>query len=155
MNVKTNTDPMDEAYRLLDGKPSATGVGALQGNMSLGLSLSTTLTGTGALTPSMSLLVGMIANLTGSGAITANLKGIARLEASIFVNSGTATVNELVDGVWEALAADHNNSGTMGEKLNGAGSAGNPWTDTTTYGAGTKGALLQNAADDADTAANK
>lgn len=26
MNVKTNTDPMDEAYRLLDGKPSATGV---------------------------------------------------------------------------------------------------------------------------------
>jgi len=131
------------------------GVGALQGDMSLGLSLSTTLAGTGALTPTMSLLVGMIANLTGSGAITANLTGIARLEASIFVNSGTATVNELVEGVWSAVAANNNTAGTMGEKLNDAGSAGNPWTDTTTYGAGTKGKLLQDAADDADTAANK
>lgn len=131
------------------------GVGALQGSLSLGLSLSSNLSGTGALTPSLSLLVGMVASIGGSGAITANLTGIARLEASIFVNSGTASVQELVEGVWSAVAADNDTAGTMGEKLNDAGSAGNPWTDTTTYGAGTKGKLLQDAADDADTAANK
>lgn len=26
MKTKTNTDPMDEAYKMLDGQPSATGV---------------------------------------------------------------------------------------------------------------------------------
>jgi hypothetical protein len=31
--------------------------------------------------------------------------------------------------VWSALAAAYNVPGTMGEKLNGAGSAGNPWTE--------------------------
>jgi hypothetical protein len=121
------------------------GVGALQGGLSLGLSLATTLSGTGALSPSLGLLVGMIANLSGSGTVSANLTGIARLEASIFVNVSTATVNELVAGVWNALAADYNATGTMGEAMNGAGSAGNPWiTDLSAYNtANTAGKILK------------
>jgi hypothetical protein len=43
----------------------------------------------------------------------------------------------------------------MGEKLNDAGSASNPWADTSDYGAGTKGALLKNAADSAELASIK
>jgi hypothetical protein len=39
------------------------------------------------------------------------------------------TIDNIVAGVWSALAADFNAAGTMGEKLNGAGSAGNPWTE--------------------------
>ena len=39
------------------------------------------------------------------------------------------TVSGITNSVWNAAAAAYNASGTMGEKLNGAGSAGNPWTE--------------------------
>lgn len=131
------------------------GSGTLGGTLSLSLAMAASIGGSGSLTGSMGLLINMIASLAGSGAVTGNLTGLARLEAHIYVNSGTATVNEIVDGVWEASAVIHNNAGTMGEKLNGAGSAGNPWTDTATYGAGTKGKLLQDAADNSELASIK
>lgn len=35
----------------------------------------------------------------------------------------------LAEAVWSAVAADNNGAGTMGEKLNDAGSASNPWTE--------------------------
>jgi hypothetical protein len=35
----------------------------------------------------------------------------------------------LAAAVWGAVAAEFDAAGTMGEKLNGAGSAGNPWTE--------------------------
>lgn len=39
------------------------------------------------------------------------------------------TVDNVVAGVWGAIAADFDETGTMGEKLNDAGSASNPWTE--------------------------
>ena len=73
------------------------------------------------------------------------MKGNADLEAHIFVNTGSAEVQQIVDGVWNALAADYNVSGTMGQKLNGAGSAGDPWTtDLSGYNtANTAGKILK------------
>jgi hypothetical protein len=47
--------------------------------------------------------------------------------------SGTATnetefsADALARAVWDAVASDFNLAGSMGEKLNDAGSAGNPW----------------------------
>ena len=74
------------------------------------------------------------AGLSGVGTLSANLKGLASLAADIYVNQSEATVQELVAGVWNALAADYNDSGTMGEKLNAAGTAGDPWTtDLSSY----------------------
>jgi len=35
----------------------------------------------------------------------------------------------LASSVWASVASNYNQPGTMGEKLNGAGSAGNPWTE--------------------------
>lgn len=53
----------------------------------------------------------------------------------------------LASAVWNSLAADFNVSGTMGNKLNGAGSAGDPWTtDLDSYTTpGTAGALMKKA----------
>lgn len=56
---------------------------------------------------------------------------------------GQALPGSLASAVWNSLAASFDEAGTMGEKLNDAGSASNPWSDTTTYGSGTKGKLLQ------------
>lgn len=67
------------------------------------------------------------------------------MEADIYVNQSEATVQQIVDAVWNALAAEYDLSGTMGEKLNGAGSAGDPWTtDLSSYNtAQTAGKILK------------
>lgn len=104
------------------------GSGTLSGSASLSLSLAASLAGSGGLSGSLSLLIELIANLSGSGTVAGNLKGLADLAANIYVNQSEASVQQIVDAVWNALASDYNTSGTMGNKLNGAGSAGDPWT---------------------------
>lgn len=110
------------------------GSGSISASLSTTIALAANLTGSGSLSASLSLLVPLAANLSGSGSITADLKGNADLAAIIYVNQSEATVQQIVDAVWGALAADYNTSGTMGNKLNGAGSAGDPWTtDLSSY----------------------
>jgi len=52
----------------------------------------------------------------------------------------------LAAAVWEALAADYNGAGTMGNKLNSAASAGDPWSTALpgTYAVGEAGYILGN-----------
>lgn len=92
-----------------------------------------------------------VANISGSGEVSdANLAGLGAAVAAIF-GSGTASgstatgiAEAIADltvtgtglstanvgaAVWGALAAANNTSGSMGEKLNDAGSASNPWTE--------------------------
>jgi hypothetical protein len=45
------------------------------------------------------------------------------------VDTSTLTPQSVASAVWAATAGDNNNIGTMGEKLNDAGSAANPWTE--------------------------
>lgn len=134
---------------------SIAGIGSLSASMVGTIQLAAGLIGAGDLTAGLSLLANCVAALTGNGSVTSTLRGTASLEANIYVNQSEATVQDLVAGVWNALAAEFNTAGTMGEKLNDAGSAGNPWTDTTAYGAGTKGKLLQDAADFSELASVK
>jgi hypothetical protein len=113
--------------------------------MSLGVAIAALMAGSSSLSVTMSLISSLASTIAGSGSLTSNLKGKASLECEILVNEGAANAQTIAAAVWNAEAADFNTSGTMGEKLNDAGSAGNPWTDTTTYGAGTKGKLLQDS----------
>lgn len=131
------------------------GSGTLGGSLSLSLAMTASIGGSGSLSGTMGLIINMMSTLAGAGSITGNLKGTARLEANIYVNSGTASLNEQVAAFWGAIANSYNDPGTMGEKLNDAGSASNPWADTSTYAAGTKGALLKDAADSAELASIK
>jgi hypothetical protein len=41
----------------------------------------------------------------------------------------TLTAGLVAEAVWASIAASNNEPGTMGEKLNDAGSAANPWTE--------------------------
>jgi len=121
------------------------GSGTISGDLSLTLNLAAALVGSGDLSGALKLLIPLASSLSGTGTVVGNLKGNADMEADIFVNQSTATVNELVAGVWNALASEYNNSGTMGEKLNAAGTAGDPWTtDLTGYNtANTAGKIVK------------
>ena len=121
------------------------GLGELTGSMVGTIQMAADLAGSGDITGSLNMLSGMVANLAGSGALTSDLKGTLSMAADIYVNSGAATTQELVDAIWNALAAEYNLTGTMGEAMNGAGSAGNPWiTDLSGYNtANTAGKILK------------
>lgn len=110
------------------------------------VSLQASLAGTGSLTAGLSLISFMNTVMTGSGSLTAGLRGTLSMSAAIYVNQSTATVRELVDGVWNALTADYTNPGSTGEALAAAGSAGDPWLTPLpgAYLPGTAGDIIGN-----------
>ena len=110
------------------------------------LEASATLAGSGTLTGAQSALAGMVSTLVGTGLLSdAQQQALGEMSADIYVNQSQATVQEIVEAVWNAIAAEYNLTGTMGEAMNGAGSAGNPWiTDLSSYNtANTAGKILK------------
>ena len=115
---------------------------ALVGVVSLGASLS----GTGSLTAGLNVIAYMNSVLAGTSSVTAGLRGTLSLEANIYVNQSQETVDQIVDGVWNALTADYNAVGTMGEAMGNAGAGGDPWSTLLpgAYAAGTAGYIIGN-----------
>ena len=122
-----------------------TGAGDItNGNLTLIAQLIASLTGAGDVTPPPVLLGTLFPfsnQLTGAGAVAATLTAFASVQADL---SGTGTLTlvpyatgelsaditgesvlspqNLAAAVWQALAAQYNDSGTMGELMNSAGS---------------------------------
>lgn len=118
------------AMSLLSGM-SATlaGSGNLAGALQALSSMAASIGGSGNVAAALGLLVSMQAVVSGSGGLNnSNLTGFANMSASI-LSYGELTPEGLRDAVWSAAAAAYNTAGTMGEKLNDAGSGSNPWTE--------------------------
>lgn len=124
---------------------SMAGIGGLSASMVGTINMSASLIGSGDMEGGLSLLANCIANMTGTGSVTSALRGDMYMSADIYVSQAEASVQEMVYAVWNAIASSFNESGTMGNKLNGAGSAGDPWsTDLDSYTtAGTAGKKLK------------
>lgn len=109
-------------------------VGALSGSGSVSAALvgstalAAALGGTGSLSAALGALSGMVAALSGSGSVAADLRGRLWMEAGITPLTELSP-EALAVAVWSAVAASNDAAGTMGEKLNDAGSASNPWTE--------------------------
>jgi hypothetical protein len=77
-------------------------------------------------------LLGAIAGLTGASAVefssTATIRAEGWMEGNITPFTELSP-ESLASAVWNAAASEFNATGTMGEKLNDAGSASNPWTE--------------------------
>ena len=135
-----------------NAEATLTGAGALSGTAALIVSLVAAITGSGTISSAALLAyLNLAAVLAGSGDLTgartaighaaALLEGegtiagtttataLGTLAAAITVTGGTLTTANVGASVWGALAASNNDAGTMGEKLNDAGSASNPWTE--------------------------
>lgn len=121
------------------------------------------LTGTGSVTSSITGRYDMFANLSGSGSLVADLRALGHVVALL---SGSGSISADVTGkgnisadvtpftelspeslaaaVWNAIAADFNDAGTMGNKVNSAASAGDPWGTELpgSYPPGSAGAIL-------------
>ena len=111
------------------------------GDLSLTIGLSgdlvASLTGTGALSMLVPLSGEALATLTGA----ADLKGYLSLAGDITPFTELSPEN-LAAAVWNSIASSYNDTGTMGEKLNDAGGAGNPWNTVIESGY-TAGEIMQ------------
>lgn len=56
--------------------------------------------------------------------LDATIAAFANMEIDIVVTGAGLNVGNVAQAVWGALASDHNDSGTMGNKLNSAASGG-------------------------------
>jgi hypothetical protein len=152
LNIRGEGSISASALAVKLAEASITGTGDLTALGSLIVQAIADLTGSGDITSAnLQAFLAAVADLTGSGAISSaalegfgellasvlgigtmtgsNLTGLGQLEADIVVTGTGLTTANVGQAVWDALAAANNNPGTMGEKLNDAGSASNPWTE--------------------------
>lgn len=80
-------------------------------------------------TGNLGALAGLSGSIDGAFTLAATPYATATMSGGITSDTAALTAESVAAAVWDALAAAHNSTGTMGEKLNGAGSAGNPWTE--------------------------
>ena len=126
---------------------SAGGVATVSGIISASLSAVGSSAGVATADAIISALMSAVGQSDGVATVTGTSKGNGSVTAHIFVNESQATVEQITDGILNAVAANYNNAGTIGEKINDGGSAGDPWsTDLTTYNtADTAGLLMKKA----------
>jgi hypothetical protein len=103
------------------------------------------LTGSGTLAGTMGADAFATAALSGSGVLALFPAAVGNMAADI-TPFATLSPQSLAQAVWDVLAADNDNPGTMGEKLNDASAAGDPWNTALpgAYAAGTAGYRLAN-----------
>lgn len=101
---------------------------------------------TGSFTANIGALSNLVATLQAVASMSPQMNATANMEADITPFTELSPEN-LAAAVWNAIASAYNDSGTMGQKLNGAGSAGDPWTtDLSAYNtANTAGKVLKDA----------
>lgn len=120
-------------------------------NAATTVTTSFTTTFTGDLTGSVGSVVGAVGSVTGAvGSVTGNVGGNV---TGTIGGLAAGAVTDVEDAVWDAVLADHLDSGSTGAALNAAGSSGDPWATTLpgAYGAGTAGNILGNNLDAAIT----
>jgi len=102
------------------------------------------LTGGGSLAGAMAAIAWANAALSGDGDITSATPYATGELAATILSYGSLTPEGIRDAVWAANAAANNSSGSMGEKMNNAASAGDPWGTALpgSYPVGSAGAML-------------
>jgi hypothetical protein len=88
-----------------------------------------TISATSTVQSAIGALAGLTTLILCEGSLTLDPYAKGYMDAIIQQATSDMTPAAVADAVWNAVAASYNTTGTMGEKLNGAGSAGNPWTE--------------------------
>jgi hypothetical protein len=114
---------------ILSAVAALTGSGTLTASILGKLEAVADLAGSGDIAGALGALADMEADLTGTGALDAVLSALAGISADIVVTGTGLTTANVGEAVWAAIAVSNNTAGSMGEKLNDAGSASNPWTE--------------------------
>lgn len=107
--------------------------------------IAASITGTGTLSVYGYKGLNGACSITGTGSFTAGIAAKANLACTITIGAQPSAF-DIAQAIWNAQATQYDTPGTMGQKLNGAGSAGDPWTTALpgSYGPGTAGYIMGN-----------
>lgn len=115
---------------------------------SMVLRLTVGLSGNGAFQLTGTNNLALIVPFEGAGTVLTMGAGATDLRGLLSMEGEWSPFTELspeglANAVWSSLAAQYNDAGTMGNKLNSASAAGDPWgADLSSYPAGTAGSHL-------------
>jgi hypothetical protein len=129
---------------IVSGLADLVGTGAITGSL-IGIATATaTLAGQGDITAALGALGNLTSAIIGTGTITTSITATGTMTADIGGEGDAVTPASVAAAVWEAVASAYNTAGTMGNKLNSAGAAGDPWGTSLpgTYSSGTAGYIL-------------
>ena len=104
-----------------------TASGSFTGNINAILGASAALAGSGDISASLVALGNAVAAIIASGTITGTFLAPGTMSADITSQSALSP-DSLAAAVWNSVASAFNIAGTMGNKLNSAASAGDPWS---------------------------
>jgi hypothetical protein len=62
-------------------------------------------------------IVNLVSHVYGVGSVDADLYGQAHMSAHVYVNEGSADIDQLAEGVWNAIAAEYELPDTMGARI--------------------------------------
>lgn len=131
---------------ILSAVAAITGSGTVSGDITGKLEAVAALAGSGDITAALGALASLVGALTGSGGASANILAKAGISADINVTGDLLSTANVASAIWGALASAFNEAGTMGNALNSAGGAGDPWITTLpgSYVAGQAGYIVGN-----------
>jgi hypothetical protein len=123
-----------------------TGLGGLTADITGKLEATAALAGSGDLTAALGAIAEIVGALTGSGDLDGTMTAQASMSADINVTGDLLTTANVASAIWGALASAFNDPGTMGNALNSAGGAGDPWITNLpgSYVAGQAGYIVGN-----------
>lgn len=101
-----------------------TGAGSFAAIIEGRLNMSADFTGTGDIDADMSGIAAMAVDLLGAGDLDATIAAYGDMAIDIVVTGTGLTTANVGGAVWNAIAANFNDAGTMGNKLNTASSGG-------------------------------
>jgi hypothetical protein len=129
---------------IVSATATLSGNNVISGNLLGILNASATLSGNNVVTADLGALAFLVSTLSGSGDASLSAAAQAFISANINVTGDVLTTANVADAIWNAIAASYNTAGTMGNKLNSAGAAGDPWGTNLpgTYSSGTAGYIL-------------
>lgn len=121
------------------------GSGGLSGSVEGPANCAATLSGSGSVAGSAFKGINGSATLSGSSSLAGSIAATANLQCRIVIGAQPSAF-DIAQAIWGALASQYNAPGTMGAKLNGAASAGDPWSTELpgSYPVGSAGNLLGN-----------
>lgn len=85
---------------------------------------------TSTLTTSIQAIGGLVSSIIGTNNLVGSFSGSIGNMSATFTNSSTLSPENLAAAVWNALAAEFNSNGTMGEIMNNVGAGADPWSTT-------------------------
>lgn len=97
----------------------------------------------GTITNTLNVVNPVVAGVV-TGSVLGNVNGsVGSVTTPVGISTGSF-INAIADQVWDEQLSAHLSAGSAGSALNGAGSAGDPWTTPLpgAYGAGTAGHIL-------------